>query len=78
MPRAHLVENLRDKDLLRTLGDAAVLELASEAAAEIEILRATILRFVDLAESYPDSPNDIRPQVRTLGRNALNLPGDPS
>jgi hypothetical protein len=47
-------------------------------AAETATLRATILRFIDLAESYPDSPNDIRPQVSTLGRNALNLPGNPS
>jgi hypothetical protein len=42
MARAHLVENLRDADLLRTLGDDAVLEIAKEAANEIELLRAAL------------------------------------
>ena len=39
MARAHLVDTLRDKELLRMLGDDAVLEIASEAAAEIAHLR---------------------------------------
>jgi hypothetical protein len=52
MPRAHLVENLRDKDLLRTLGDAAVLEIASEAANEIERLRVENIQ-LKFACGYP-------------------------
>jgi hypothetical protein len=70
-----LVKRARDY-LANNAAESGADVLIGELADEIEVLRATILRFIDLAESYPDSPNDIRPQVSTLGRNTLNLPAN--
>jgi hypothetical protein len=83
-PMESTPENLPDRlmwfhEHSKTLPSVLIAAPLVEAAEEIKMLRATIRRFIDLAESYPDNPNDIRPQVSTLGRNTLGLPAkDPS